>query len=289
MNLYISPVDNEILSSQLLHQTTHHAYLFYGAPTSTQKAAVNVFLSELIISSGLVPGERVLTRLENNLFPDITAIDTPAGDKVKIDTIREVLNFLGTDETELPFKAAVLYNAQDMTLQAQNALLKTLEEPKKGSLIILGALDRSPFLPTVLSRLTSVRLVEPEEASPLIDHSFLYERLEAILIFGDDIVLFQTAQTLSAQKTEALSYVRQLHRVFFEIVKQKKMLGRANLSYPLFSISSQISASCAERMMGIISDTLKYINQNASVQLALEVMLIRMQEEVNAENSGRPV
>jgi hypothetical protein len=56
-----------------------------------------------------------------------------------------------------PFKVAVVLDAEDMNEQAQNALLKTLEEPAAKTLIILLAEKTGDFLPTVLSRCRLIR------------------------------------------------------------------------------------------------------------------------------------
>ena len=56
-----------------------------------------------------------------------------------------------------PFNVAVIPDAEDLNMEAQNVLLKTLEEPPANSLVILLAEKTGDFLPTVLSRCRIVR------------------------------------------------------------------------------------------------------------------------------------
>jgi len=56
------------------------------------------------------------------------------------------------------FRVAIIERAQRLNVDAQNALLKTLEEPPAQVVIVLAADDLAPLLPTVISRCVRVRL-----------------------------------------------------------------------------------------------------------------------------------
>jgi len=58
-------------------------------------------------------------------------------------------------------RAVVLENASNLTIEAQNALLKILEEPPPRAIIILGASSDAKLLPTVISRCEIIRLKNP--------------------------------------------------------------------------------------------------------------------------------
>ena len=57
-----------------------------------------------------------------------------------------------------PYKIYIIPNAENLNQQAQNALLKTLEEPPAYAVFLLLAQNTSVFLPTVLSRCVSIAL-----------------------------------------------------------------------------------------------------------------------------------
>jgi len=76
----------------------------------------------------------------------------------KIDAFRELKTKLGLGPMEEPFKVVVITNADRMTLQAANSILKTLEEPPPNWVFILTAADASRLLPTILSRCMEIKL-----------------------------------------------------------------------------------------------------------------------------------
>jgi len=82
--------------------------------------------------------------------PDLILVP-PDGNQIKIDQIRELQEYVALKPTGR-HKVVVIDDAGKMNIQAQNALLKTLEEPPPGVVFILIATNRGELLPTILSR-----------------------------------------------------------------------------------------------------------------------------------------
>ena len=82
-----------------------------------------------------------------------------------IDTIRSIRQGAYILPGEAPCRVYILAGAENMTVQAQNSLLKILEEPPEHSVFLLTAENRSMLLPTILSRLQVIKLdpLSPEE------------------------------------------------------------------------------------------------------------------------------
>ena len=76
----------------------------------------------------------------------------------KIEPFRELKAKLGMGPSEEPFKIAVIAEADRMTPQAANSILKMLEEPPQNWMFILTASDSSRLLPTILSRCNEIKL-----------------------------------------------------------------------------------------------------------------------------------
>lgn len=93
------------------------------------------------------PCLRVLTGQNRNLIHV-----SPSGASIRIDAIRDMLDILGLYSIENSDRTVLIENADRMTPQAQNALLKSLEEPSPGTYFVLTAERRTAFLPTILSR-----------------------------------------------------------------------------------------------------------------------------------------
>ena len=96
-----------------------------------------------------------------NIHPDLRIVEGGAGARsFHIDAIRALRQDAGVLPNEAACKAYVLHNAQTMTVEAQNALLKLLEEPPDYVCIILTAPSRNKLLPTVISRVFTLSLGE---------------------------------------------------------------------------------------------------------------------------------
>lgn len=84
-----------------------------------------------------------------------------------IETIRGIRQGAYIRPNEAPSRVYILAGAENMTVQAQNSLLKILEEPPEHAVFILTAENRNLLLPTILSRLQVIRLdrLTPEEVA----------------------------------------------------------------------------------------------------------------------------
>ncbi len=115
----------------------------------------------------------VCRKLESGTYPEIHTL-TPQGKKFQIrvgeidkpepNTVRSFLYDLSLTASSLyPIKIGMIINADRMNPQAQNALLKTLEEPAGDTVIILVTTNASSLLPTTRSRCQIIEL--PGEGS----------------------------------------------------------------------------------------------------------------------------
>jgi DNA polymerase-3 subunit delta' len=100
--------------------------------------------------------------------PDMRWISTPEDKKtIGIDQIRALIAALNLTSYEGRGKVAIIDPANDMTINAANSLLKTLEEPPGDTLLVLVA-DRVGKLPaTIFSRCQRIDLAVPAEAAAL--------------------------------------------------------------------------------------------------------------------------
>lgn len=114
-------------------------------------------------------------KAKEGIHPDIEEIKSEGGShSFHIDRIRELRENAYIMPNEAAVRVMILCDAHTMTPQAQNALLKILEEPPKHLVFILTCENRAQMLSTIRSRTQSVPLsgVEWEEARP-----FLQKRL----------------------------------------------------------------------------------------------------------------
>ena len=146
----------ETLRLALAKGRLHHAYLFAG-PEGVGKRTLALALAKAIHCAERVDdfcGQCAnCARIEDGNHPDVRTIEPLAGKKeISIQQIREIEKQLNFRSFSGRKKIAVLDPATLMNLSAQNALLKTLEEPPQDSLLVLVATNTGGLLPTLRSR-----------------------------------------------------------------------------------------------------------------------------------------
>lgn len=97
--------------------------------------------------------------------PDTTEI-RPEKLHVSIDQVRNLRSTIYQKPVKSRFKLAIIYRAHTLTKEAQNALLKLLEEPPEHAVIILQAENKDSLLPTILSRVEIIEKnakIEPSD------------------------------------------------------------------------------------------------------------------------------
>ncbi len=95
----------------------------------------------------------------SGVHPDISEyIPSGTANSFHVDTVRNIINDAYVQPNEADYKVYILANAHCMNPNAQNALLKILEEPPKYVVFILTTESKSALLSTVLSRSVCVSL-----------------------------------------------------------------------------------------------------------------------------------
>ncbi len=149
-----------------------HAYLFSG-PKEIGKKFFAVEFAKLLNCSEEKnkPCQKCANCLaiEKNNFPDFIIISALAKDEdrgdsgeIKIAQIRQINNFLSYKSYYGSYKIVVINGAENMNQEAQNCFLKTLEEPKGKTLIILVSSRPDMLLPTIFSRCQTVKFFKPK-------------------------------------------------------------------------------------------------------------------------------
>jgi DNA polymerase-3 subunit delta' len=150
-----------LLDKQISKNRLAHAYIFLG-PENVGKFTVAVDLAEKLTgkNSQKINPDLIIIRPEEegNNEPKIkTGKATTKKREIKIDQIREVQKQLSFFSENGKYKVAIIDEAERMNKQAQNALLKTLEEPNDFSVIILVTKNDKKLLPTIISRCQKIK------------------------------------------------------------------------------------------------------------------------------------
>lgn len=153
-----------ILSGHLRRGETRHAYLFTGPANSGRRTTALRLAMILNCVNPPAPDEccgvcRMCRLIEKMEHPDLTVVSTETpGDILKIDAIRDLQRTLTLTPYEAQYRIALILRFEEANAAAQNALLKTLEEPPDRVKIFLTASSENAVLPTVLSRCEPIRI-----------------------------------------------------------------------------------------------------------------------------------
>lgn len=158
-----SVVGNEqaqaILERALASGQTRHAYLLHG-PAGVGKMTLAKAFAQAALCQRRQPGESEACgecascrKVAHGNHPDVTVIE-PEKDKrwLSVDSMREMQRLASLASTEGNFRIFIIPEAERIQERYSHTLLKTLEEPPEGVIILLLAIDADSLLPTILSR-----------------------------------------------------------------------------------------------------------------------------------------
>ncbi|MDT8379213.1 MAG: DNA polymerase III subunit delta' [Desulfotignum sp.] len=122
---------------------------------------------------------RSCKKINANQHPDMILVAPAEPQKpITIAQIRQMTALTGVRPHEAAYRMVLITDAGQMNIQAQNALLKELEEPPENTFFILMARERSALLPTILSRCRSFRFPSLS-GQALADHLCAHYSIDA--------------------------------------------------------------------------------------------------------------
>lgn len=153
-------IGNELARSFLkriaLQGTISPSYLFVG-PRGVGKNLTAQWWAQAIFCKS--SGERpcgicsACRRMESGNYPDIFRLERELGKNIiSVEQVRELNRIVQMSPYESSYRVCIVSEAEFLNIQAQNALLKTLEEPPRHSILILITSSLGKMLPTVVSR-----------------------------------------------------------------------------------------------------------------------------------------
>lgn len=149
------------LARALRHGRVRHAYLFAG-PGRIGKTRLALAFAAALNCTGPEPpcGECRACKLTlKRAHPDVMILEAAReGGTLKIDEVRDLQQILALRPYEARYRVAILRNFHQATPAAEDALLKTLEEPAPSTVLLITADSVDHLLPTIVSRCQTLHL-----------------------------------------------------------------------------------------------------------------------------------
>lgn len=164
-----------------------HAYLFEGMEGLGQIEIVRELATSIVCTSSVNKPCGVCNsciKAKSSNHPDIKIIENEG--TIKVEEIRELIKDIQLKPYEGTRKVYIVFNADKMNMQAQNALLKTLEEPPHYATLILLTSKNDSLLSTIVSRCQVLKL-----------RPVSLDKIESYLV-NEKGVGIEKAQTLAA-------------------------------------------------------------------------------------------
>ena len=293
-NIIGNEKNKEVLEKTIRINKTSHSYIFCGTEGIGKKIIAKELAKRILCLEKNKENDckcKSCIEFDSNNNPDFQLIEALDG-KIKIDQIRQMQRKIVEKPIISNNKVYIVDDADTMTTEAQNCLLKTLEEPPEYMTIILICTNEGNLLSTIKSRCTrmifdpirneelkkylnnqvtgeqiSDNIIDLAQGSigkaiKLNERKDIYENIENILISMQDkdlIDIVQMSETIYKSKEEIKSILEYINVLLLK-------LSRQNIKY----------INCVE----IVEETKKRINANSNYDMCIDYMIFSMWQQI---------
>ena len=271
-------IKNTLEKSIKTNQITH-SYLMIGIQGIGKKLLAKEYAKVILGSSDII----------NN--PDFLCIE-PDGNSIKIEQIRNLQKEIQEKPIISNKKVYIIDDADLMTKEAQNCLLKTLEEPPEFAVILSIGSNENAFLPTIKSRCMILhfnRLSDSEIKSYLQKQYNELNVTQSMLdIAGGSIGRAINLKDIQEDYSKVEEIINNLDKKdLIDIVQASEILykSKENINDILDYINIILLKMAKENYLytnciKIVENTKKRLAQNANYDMSIDDMLFKMWEEI---------
>lgn len=295
-----------------------HAFIIQG-PDGVGKSIFADYIAAMILCRGLKKPCMECTsckKIQSGIHPDYKIISSSKS--IGIDTIRKLIDDVNIKPYEGDKKVIVIKGADKITIEGQNAILKTLEEPLQDTTIIILLENMNSILDTIISRCQVLRLgrverdkieeylikqgVENKKAKTAaslsdgilgnalkyLDDKYSSLRMETFknlreIIRADEIKILDSVDFFLSQKENIDSVFDVMISILrdvsiLKITKNEDIIMNRDICEILNEECKVLSIDRINKIINIISAARKNIDDYLNYQLTIEDMLLNIQE-----------
>ena len=281
-----------LLQESVNNNKVSHSYLFVGKSGIGKKMIAKEFAKAILCLGDNKYCDNCKSCLEfdgqNN--PDFFIVE-PDGNTIKIDQIRNMQKGVQEKPIISRSKVYIIDNADFMTKEAQNALLKTLEEPPEFVTIILIGENENEFLTTIKSRCMIIHFnsISDSDMEKYLQENYNMNVTSNMLdVFQGSIgkaielkdkqeeylIIEQAIENI--EKEDLIDLIKKLDILYTSKDEILDMLDYINIILLKKSKENVKYTDCIK----IVENTKRRIDQNANYDMSIDNMLFNIWEEV---------
>ena len=293
-NIIGNEQNKELLKQVINNKNIAHSYMFIGQDSIGKLLFAKAFAKAILCTSDIKPCNDCKSCIEfdtsNN--PDFKLI-TPDGNNIKIEQIRELTKAVYEKPIVSERKVYIINDSNLMTKEAQNSLLKTLEEPPEYVTIILVSSNENLFLPTIKSRCTKILFnkLNNEELKLILKEKYNYTDIQEIVLkiadgsveraieLRDKEKEYESIQKVfsNLENINIIDLINNKEELFKDKEEVNKILEYINLIF-FDKIGTNIKyVEC----MKIVEDTKDRLKKNSNFDMTIDNFIITVWEEIN--------
>jgi len=287
-NIVGNEKNKSILEKSIKLNKYSHSYIFWGIEGIGKKAIAKEFAKNILC---LEKKENCTCKscieIKSNNNPDFQLIE-PNDGKVKIEQIREMQRKVAEKPIISNQKVYIIENSDTMTTEAQNCLLKTLEEPPEYVTIILICTNEDNLLSTIKSRCTRMHFeaIDNEQIKKYIKQNFPEQEISENIInlsqgsigkivkLNENKNIYENIEKifLSMQDKDLIEIIQMSEEIYKTKEEISSILDYMNVILLKLSKKNMKYIRCIE----IVEQTKKRLKANSNYDMCIDNLLFNM-------------
>lgn len=283
----------DFLNQSIDEKHVSHSYLFVGIDGIGKTLFAREFAKKILCLNGKGDSCESCIKWDSNNHPDFLQIE-PENNTIKIERIRNMQEEISVKPIASNKKVFLIVNSDCMTKEAQNCLLKTLEEPPEYATIILTTSNESKLLNTIKSRCMKIPFQKIEEneleeyAKNVLNLNLSKEFIKIcegsigkLLEIEEDKEIYTEVNSLldNIERYNFTTLINKAEVLYKEREKIQEILEYINVY--LYNQKDMKKLNCIK----YVEEVKKRLLANSNYDMCIDYLLMKLWEEINEKYS----
>ena len=290
--------NKQLLTEIIKTQNISHGYMFLGTSGIGKFLFAKEFAKSILCNNKIgCDNCKSCIEFDSSNNPDFQIIE-PDESSIKIEQIRMMNSKICEKPIISSKKVYIINNADKMTKEAQNCLLKTLEEPPEYAVIILIGTNENSFLNTIRSRCVKINFnkIKDEDLKLTLMEKYNYGNIteNMLKLFSgsfEKAINLQGKQDLYSEVEQIFNNIENINII--DVLNKKDVLTKNKeeimslLEYinVLFfdKLKSNENQNAYIDAIQIVEETKDRLNKNANLDMTIDNLLLKIWETINCK------